>query len=240
MSAMRYMVMHKVDPVMEAGGPPSQDIIVNMGRLIQGYAKAGVFKDGDGLHRSATRARVRFSDGAPVVTRGPYEGDNELLAHFALIATTGIEPAIELATQLGEASGKREVEIGPVVEVWDLSGGKRPADAPHRFLLLVKADAAFEAGASPPPAVHTLLGTWKRRGLLLAATTLAPSKTALRYKTTAAGKRTWIDGPFAESKELVAGFSIIEVGAIDEAKQFTAEYGAVLGDNEVDVREIVG
>jgi hypothetical protein len=239
MAAMRYMVMHKVDPKMEAGEPPDQDIIVNMGRLIQRHAKAGVFKDGDGLHRSATRARVWFTDGAPVVTRGPYQGDNELLAHFALIATTGIEPAIELATQLGEASGHREVEIGPVVEVWDLSGGKRPADAPHRFLLLVKADAGFEAGASPPPAVHTLLGTWKRRGLLLAATTLAPSKTALRYKV-AAGKRTWVDGPFAESKELVAGFSIIEVGAVDDAKQFTEEYAAVLGDNEVDVREIVG
>ena len=51
-----------------------------------------------------------------------------------------------------------------------------------------------------------------------------------------AGKRTWTDGPFAESKELVAGFSILEVPALDDAKRFTEEYAGILGDNEVDAR----
>src|SRR5262249_43320188 len=133
------------------------------------------------------------------VTRGPYAGDNELLAHFALIATTGIEQAIELAIELGEASGRREVEVGAVVETWDLHGGKRPADAPHRFLLLVKADADFEAGKKQPAAVSTLLERWKRDGVLQSATTLTPSKTAARSKVVS-GKRQWIDGPFTESK----------------------------------------
>jgi hypothetical protein len=235
---MRFMVMHKVDAVMEAGERPSQTIIVEMGKLIQRYLKAGTFKDGAGLHRSAARARVRFAGGEPTVTRGPYAGDNELLAHFALVATTGIDEAIELATQLGAASGRREIEVGPVVETWDLHGGKRPADAPHRFLLLVKADAAFEAGAKPPAAVGALLEQWQRDGLLQSATTLAPSKTAVRSKVVA-GKRQWIDGPFTETKELVAGFSILEVPTLDDARRFTEEYAAVLGDNEVDIREVV-
>src|SRR6188508_2590857 len=124
---MRFMVMHKVDAVMEAGERPAQQLIVEMGKLIQRSIKEGIFKDGAGLHRSAARARVSFAGGKPAVARGPYAGDNELLAHFALISTTGIEQAIELATQLGEASGKRDVEVGPVVETWDLYGGKRPA-----------------------------------------------------------------------------------------------------------------
>jgi hypothetical protein len=181
---------------------------------------------------------VSFSNGAPTVTRGPYAGDNELLARFALIATTGVEKAIEFATQLGEASGQREVEVGPVVETWDLHGGKRPADAPYRFLLLVKADAAFEAGAKQPAAVGTLLEQWKRDGRLQSATTLTPSKTAVRSKVVR-GKRQWIDGPFTESKELVAGFAILEVSTLDDAKRFTEEYAAILGDNEVDIREVV-
>src|SRR5262249_38485712 len=106
---MRFMVMHKVDAAMEAGERPAQRIIVEMGKLVQRSIKEGIFKDGAGLHRSATRARISFAGGKSAVTRGPYAGDNELLAHFALIATTGIEQAIELAIELGEASGRREV-----------------------------------------------------------------------------------------------------------------------------------
>ena len=234
---MRFMVMHKVDAAMEAGERPAERIIIEMGKLVQRSLKEGIFKDGAGLHRSATRARISFAGGKPAITRGPYAGDNELLAQFALIATTGIEQAIELAIQLGEASGRREVEVGAVVETWDLHGGKRPADAPYRFLLLVKADADFEAGKQRPAAVSTLLDQWKRDGLLQSATTLTPSKTAVRSKVVS-GKRQWIDGPFTESKELVAGFSILEVPTLDDAKRFTEEYAAILGDNEVDIREV--
>src|SRR5688572_27887455 len=202
---MRFMVMHKVDSKMEAGAPPDQEIIHDMGRLIGRSIKEGIFKDGAGLHRSATRARVSFGgDGAATVERGPYTGRNELLASFAMIATTGIEKAIELATALGEAAGKREIEIGPVVEGWDLHRGTRPAKAPHRFLLLVKADAAYERGAVAGAQVRTLLDAWKRDGVLQADVALLPSKDAVRSKVTG-GKRTWIDGPFTESKELLAG-----------------------------------
>jgi hypothetical protein len=234
---MQFMVMHKVDPAMEAGAPPSQTIIQEMGKLVGRSRKAGIFKDGAGLHRSAMRARVRFVDGKPAVTRGPYAGDNELLASFAMITTTGIEKAIELAVELGEAAGQREIEIGPVVEGWDLNGSPRPADAPFRFLLLVKADAAFEAGTPLPVAASALLDRWKRAGVLNAAATLKPSKTAVRT-TVASGKRTWIDGPFTESKELVAGYSILDVATLDDARRFTEEYAAILGDNEVDIREV--
>lgn len=236
---MRFMVMHKVDKAMEAGERPAQELIVEMGRLIQRSAKAGIFKDGAGLHRSTERARVSFAGGRPAVTRGPYAGENELLAHFALISTTGIERAIELAAQLGEASGQREVEVGPVVETWDLHGGTRPADAPYRFLLLVKADADFEAGKALPAAVGALFEQWRRDGVLASATALAPSQRGARSRP-AAGKRQWVDGPFTESKELVAGFSILEVPSLEEAKRFAGEYGEILVANEIDIREIVG
>lgn len=231
--------MHKVDPVMEAGGPPSETIIREMGRLVGRSIKDGTFIDGAGLHRSAMRARVRFADGTPSVERGPYAGDNELVASFALVTTTGLDAAIELAIELGRAAGGREVEVGPVVERWDLFGGARPDDAPHRFLLLVKADAAFEAGAAPPAAAQALIARWTRDGVAQSDRTLAPTRTGARTRVTD-GKRRWSDGPFAESKELIAGFSILEVPSLDDARRFTDEYAAILGDNEVDVREVVG
>ena len=238
---MRYMVMHKVDATMEAGERPDQTIIERMGKLVGRSIKSGIFKDGAGLHRSATRARVAVREGTPTVARGPYGGANELVAGFALVATTGIEKAIELATQLGQATGKPdvEIEVGPVVEGWELHGGTRPANAPYRFLLVVKGDAAYEAGAAAlGPAVRALLDQWKRDGLLQSEASLAPTKGAKRTRVDD-GKRHWIDGPFTESKELLAGFSILEVPSIEDATRFTEEYAAILGDNEVDIREVV-
>jgi hypothetical protein len=235
---MRFMVMHKVDTKMEAGERPPQTLIQAMGQLIGRSLKAGIFKDGAGLHRSANRARVSFTDATPTVQRGPYAGSNELIACFALITTAGIDQAIELATALGNAAGQREVEVGPVVEGWDLNGSARPADAPYRYLLLVKADAELEAGAPQPDALRTLLDRWKREGILESEISLTPSKLGARSKASG-GARTWIDGPFTESKELIAGFSILELPSIAETKRFADEYAAILGDNEVDIRVVM-
>jgi hypothetical protein len=234
---MRFVVMHKVDARMEAGERPPRELIAQMGNLIGRSLKAGIFKDGAGLHRSAARVRLRFPAGKPELVHGPYAGDNELLASFALVTTSGLEQAIDLATQLGEAAGRREIEIGPVVETWDLNEKPRPADAPYRYLLFVKGDDAYEAGAAPAPAMRALLDRWKRDGVLESEATLRPTRTATRSKVVD-GKRRWIDGPFAESKELVAGFSVLEVPALDDARRFTEEYAAILGDNEVDIREV--
>ena len=54
----------------------------------------------------------------------------------------------------------------------------------------------------------------------------------------AGGDFTVLDGPFTESKELVAGFSIIEVASLATAKKWAEDYGKILGDNEVDVRQV--
>src|SRR5262245_54887326 len=117
---MRFMVMHKVDAQMEAGAPPPEHIIQQMGELVQGEIRAGVFKDGAGLHRSALRVRLEFDGGARTVVRGPYRGSNELLASFAMIKAKSLDDAIEIATRVATAAGDREIEIGPVVEPWDI------------------------------------------------------------------------------------------------------------------------
>lgn len=234
---MRFIVMHKVDAKMEAGERPSKEMIQNMGQLIGRTLKAGIFKDGAGLHRSASRVRLTFDGPQRTVTRGPYTGGNELVASFALVQTSSLDEAIELATQLAHASNDREIEIGPVVEGWDLNGSPRPADAPHRFLLLRKADAAFEAGAPVPAAVGQLLDRWRREGILQSEATLAPSASGARSRPTS-GKRTWTDGPFTETKELIAGFAILELPTLDDVKGFSDEYGTLLCDSEIDIRVV--
>ena len=234
---MRFMVMHKVDALMEAGGPPPQRIIQEMGQYVQSAIQAGVFQDGAGLHPSSRRVRLEVASGHATVTRGPYAGQHELLASFAMVHAASIDHATELARRVAAAIGDVEIEIGPVVEPWDLGLMPAPAEPAPRFLLLIKAGAASEAGAPRPPALTQLLDELAREGVLISAAALGPSANAARYRKTS-GKRTWTDGPFAESKELVAGFSIIDVASPGAARAWAEAYAEILGDNEVDVRPV--
>jgi hypothetical protein len=240
---MRIMVMHKVDAHMEAGDPPSQEILRGMGQLVGQSLKSGVFLDGAGLHRSAQRVRLRFAGGTPTQTSGPYPGENELVAGVAMVRTRSIDEAIEVASRIAAVDGDGEIEIGPVVEPWDLGVAPRPAALERqRYLLVRKADPANEAGAAPTPerlaARARLLGELTKEGVLLTAEGLAPSAEGARLPAGPKGKRHWIDGPFAESKELIAGFSILAVGSRAEAIAWADRYAAVLDGNEVDVRPL--
>lgn len=238
---MRFMVMHKVDAKMEAGGPPEPRIIQSMGALVQESLKNGVFITGAGLHRSEKRVRVKSAGGECQVSPGPYGGENELLASYAMVKVRSLAEAVAHAQNYALADGDCELEVGPVVEPWDLGLMPKPAgDVPLQVLLLTKADAAFEAGTRPKAqhasALRALSESLGDGGALLAAGTLAPSSKGARAKPGAA-KRTWVDGPFTESKELIAGFSILEVPTFRDAIAWAERYATILTDAEVDVRE---
>ena len=100
---MRFIVMHKVDANMEAGGPPSQDIITQMGALVQESLKSGVFLNGAGLHRSARRVRLESTGGETKVTQGPYAGKNELVASFTMLSAKSLNDAVGHARKLADA-----------------------------------------------------------------------------------------------------------------------------------------
>jgi hypothetical protein len=230
----RFIVMHKVDATMESGQPPDRDLIKDMGRLVGESIKNGTFVDGAGLHRSARRVRLRCKAGTCDVERGPYQGGNELVASMAAIRVESMDEAVEHARRLGTALGDAEIEVGPVVEQWDLAGAPKPAHVQgEQFLLLVKGDAAYERGQAPGPAFDDLA----RAGVLTAQHHLAPTSTGKRLAGPG-GKRSWTDGPFAESKELIAGFSILEVPTLADAIAWADRYAAILVDCEVDVRQM--
>jgi len=240
---MRFMVMHKVDAKMEAGAPPDPHIIQSMGALVQESLKNRVFITGAGLHRSEKRVRVKSAAGRCVVSPGPYAGENELLASYAMIKVKSLDDAVGHAQRFALAQGESELEVGPVVEAWDLGIMPKPAgEIPLQALLLTKADAAFEGGARSKEqhaaALRTLAESLGDNGALLVAGTLAPSSKGVRAKPSA-GKRTWIDGPFAESKELIAGFSILDVPSLSDAIAWADRYATILTEAEVDVRELV-
>ena len=238
---MRYIVMHKVDANMEAGVRPSQELIRDMGALVSESVKSGVFLDGAGLHRSAERVRLTFVGDACTVTRGPLTGENELVAGFAMIKARSMDDAIAHARRLAAATGDREIDVGPVVEPWDLKLAPKP---PHieggRFLLLRKAGPEFDSGKPPDrkaaAATAKLAAELSQAGVLLKLESLAPTASGARLAAGDKGRRSWTDGPFAESKEMIAGFSILEVASRADAIAWANRYAAILDGNEVDVR----
>jgi hypothetical protein len=239
---MRYIVMHKVDLNMEEGAPPDRELVKNMGRLVGESLRKGIFVDGAGLHRSARRVRLRCKGGRCEVERGPYQGENELAASMALIHTDSTDAAVEQARRFGVALGDAEIEIGPLVQPWDLTGSPKPADVKgEQFLLLFKGDPDYERGREIAPeraaAVAQLDDELASKGVLLKRHRIAPSSMGKRLAGPE-GKRTWSDGPFTESKELIAGFSILEVPSLADAISWADLYAAILVDNEIDVRRM--
>ena len=235
---MRVISMHKVTPAMEAGEKPGPELIKGMGQLMGEMRREGAFVNGDGLLPSATRVRLRFAHGKRTLQRGPYKGVHELVAAILMLKLRDMEEAIAWATRYGEAVGDSDIEIGPVTEAWDLGLMPRPADAPLRCLLLHRADAESEAGrprrAPAADAVAKLTDEMRAAGVLLASERLRPSREGVRIKV-ADKKTTVVDGPFAESKELIAGFIIMNVPSVAATHPWTSRFADVIGDIEMDV-----
>jgi hypothetical protein len=118
-----------------------------------------------------------------------------------------------------------------------------------RVMLMIKGDP--EPGAAPSEELLVGMGRYnddlKKAGVLLDLSGLLPSAEGRRVKF-AAGNRTVIDGPFAESKELIAGYWILQVKSMDEAVEwakrfpfevfsriYPGEYGA---EGEIEIRQV--
>ena len=110
-----------------------------------------------------------------------------------------------------------------------------------RILGLLKADAQSEAGAPPSAELIERMGDFieevTQAGVLLAADGLKPSSEGRRIKY-ANGKATVIDGPFTESKELVASYALFQVDTWDDAVHWTTRFLEVLGEGECELRPI--
>jgi len=236
---MLFMVMHKINAEIEAGGPPRKELVEQMGQLVGDAIKAGKLHDGDGLKGRKERARVKLSGGKRTVQHGPYRGENELVSSFAKLTVKSLDEGIEWASRYGEALGASEVEVGQVTEAWDIGIAPKPAgDVPLRVLALAKATPATEAGAQQQlAAANAVFEEMKAAGVFLGAESLQPSSKAVRLQAVG-GKHRWTDGPFAESKELISGYVIIKVDTLEEAKAWTTRYATILGDCEADVREV--
>jgi hypothetical protein len=135
-----------------------------------------------------------------------------------------------------------------------------------RFMVIVKADKDSEAGKMPSEKLLADMTTYNeelaKAGVMLAGEGLHPSSKGARVRFEGNGKTTVIDGPFAETKELVAGFWLwkcnsreeaiewlkkapfqggeVEIRQVFEAEDFGAEFTPELQEREANLREQIG
>lgn len=109
-----------------------------------------------------------------------------------------------------------------------------------KVMVFVKANPEYEAGQMPSTALLTQMGKYNeelvKAGIMLAGDGLKPSSKGKRVKFDGK-KRTIIDGPFAETKELIAGYWIWQVRSIDEAVEWLKR-APFDGGEEVEIRPV--
>lgn len=110
-----------------------------------------------------------------------------------------------------------------------------------RIMGLLKADKDSEAGVPPSPELMQKMGKFieevMKAGVLRATDGLQPSSKGKRVRLSK-GKITVIDGPFTESKELVASYALFEVKSMAEAIEWTKRFLDVLGEGECELRPL--
>jgi hypothetical protein len=246
---MRFMVLVKSNPESEAGVLPDEQVLSEMGAFNDELLKAGVMLAGEGLQPSSKGARVNYAKGKLTVIDGPFAEAKELVAGFWLLQAKSKDEVVAWLKKAPFRDG--EVEVRPLFEVEDfpvdpaeVPGGWRDKEvaaktAPlqtsrgkkkMRFMGFVLADKDTEAGVMPEEKGLAAMGAFieeaTKSGVFLAGEGLKPSSEGvrIRYQGTT---RTVVDGPFAESKELVAGYSICAVDSKEEALEWTKRFAQV-------------
>jgi len=113
-----------------------------------------------------------------------------------------------------------------------------------RFMIIVKATTDSEAGVMPEEQLIATMASYHeelaKAGVLLDASGLQPSSKAWRIQYSG-DNRSVVDGPFAETKELIAGYTIIQVKSREEAMEWTKRFPNPAvdgGEGQIEVRQL--
>ena len=241
---MRYMLLVKATKDDEAGVLPDEKTLSEMAKYTEELVMAGALLAADRLQPSSNGVRVRYAKGEFTVTDGPFAETKELIAGFCVIQVKSRDEAIEWAKRVPFQEG--EVEVRPLFELTDFpvdpaekADGWRekeeqfratpPARKPGtiRYLGLVKADKNTEAGVLPDEKCLASMGAFMEEGVnsgvFLSGEGLQPSSKGARIRYSGS-KRLVIDGPFAETKELIGGYAILQFKSKAEAIEWTKRF----------------
>jgi hypothetical protein len=214
---MQYMILRRADQSTEADGFPPPELV----RAVPA-AKW--------LHPSGQGLRMRRQGGAWSVTHPPFADAPELVAGFTLIEADSREQALACAAgwPTADAEGNAVLEVreaGCPGGCVGFDTGTVPRTTAYAVLL--RSDEATEADLEPPPAVIDTMNRANqagvKAGIALAGEGLKSTARGGRVKFSG-GKPSFIDGPFAEVKELIAGYWLIQADSLEQAMDWVRSY----------------
>jgi hypothetical protein len=246
---MQFMIIRRADASTEAGEPLSARAIEDMARFNAALAERGRLGLALGLRPSSRAVRLRMWPGGESITDGPFAEARELVAGFTIIQAASKQDAVELLIgPLGEwpasdGGGNVTLELrktgcpGGCAQVPPAAEGEG-----RRYVILLRSDAESERDTVPPQEKLDTLDAFNlaqaQAGVLLAGDGLMSSARGARVRFRD-GQASVIDGPFAEAKELIAGFWMIRAASMMDAIAWARTLPYPTGPEvEVEIREV--
>jgi hypothetical protein len=254
------MLLIKATPEFEAGIFPDERSLAEISKWTAELEQAGALLECARLLPSVAGVRVRCAGGVVTQTDGPFAETKELIGGICLIQAVSRDEAIEWTKRVPFASG--EIEVRPLYELSDFPVDPTETTAPWReqesqlrdspparrsgmarYLGMLKADADTESGKIPDPSCLASMGAFIQegveRGVILAADGLKPTSRGVRVRFMGR-ERLVTDGPFTETKELIAGYWIWQVRSLDEALEWAKRCPAPMPgeESELEIRPL--
>lgn len=213
---MQYMLVHTVDTEVAAANPWDEAAQSALESWLDRTIGTGVNLHGSRLRPVGDATTVKVRRGELLVTDGPFAETKEQVAGYDLLECADIEQAVQCASEHPSA------RVGSI-EVRALLGDPPAQGIPpgepgkRRYLMLVCTDPAIEpsdSGSIEP--VEPWVAEMDGRGVRRFGSALVTPAQA-RTVRVRGGERLVTDGPFAETKEQIAGFDVLDCADLDEA-----------------------
>lgn len=211
---MRYLLIYTADPDLDSQwGDETQAALSDW---FEEAIRTGISLQGSGLRRSADATTVKIRNGELIITDGPYAETKEQVVGYDLLECASLDEAVRWAGRhphswTGAAEVRALPDSAPALPLPEPGKGK------IRYMMLVCTDSAVD----PQEFAHIeSVGPWVAemdgRGVRLYGSELEPPGSARTVRVR--DKHAMVtDGPFAETKEQIAGFDVLECADLDEA-----------------------
>ncbi|HXW80333.1 MAG TPA: YciI family protein [Acidimicrobiales bacterium] len=223
---MQYMLIHAIDETVDLDERQAARDQSLLATWLEEVVRRGVDLHGSRLRPTSDATTVRVRKGELLVSDGPFAETKEQVAGYDVVECASAEEAIGWAS-------KHPTAIIGAIEVRPLCSTPRPAPLPApkegkmRYVLFVCLGQDFEIGPQDEAEIGPATGRWAEemdgRGVRLFGSQLEGVDKARTVRLK--GEQLLVtDGPFAETKEQIAGFDILECNDLDEALEVAAKH----------------
>lgn len=220
---MQYLLIHLSDEGIAASKPWDESAQASLEAWLEESISEKVNLHGSRLRPPSDATTVKVRQGELVVTDGPFAETKEQVAGYDLLECTDMAEAVQWASkhpsvQIGA------IEVRPLHDYQPPAGLPEPAPGKRRYMMLVCTDPSLDVDELGPIApVDPWVEATERRGARRFGSQLDEPASA-RTVRVRDGQTFVTDGPFAETKEQIAGFDILDCADLDEALEMAAKH----------------